>query len=154
MKYAFIPKWYIDIKSKRNEKNIRVILVLCICVNLFLIGDICMGTFDVVTKSGLLERSAKIKGNNMLDNINNEEIKDKVFDKATSISHVVKDNNMELISMDILENDILLSLATDENTSYKNIIKVFEDKYIILEVSSIDSKGGKNKINMKVKVNE
>ncbi|MDU1413259.1 MAG: hypothetical protein E6929_10660 [Clostridium sp.] len=154
MKYAFFPKWYIDIKSKRNEKDIRAILVLCICVNLFLIGDICMGTFDVVTKSGLLERSAKIKGNNMLDNINNEEIKDKVFDKATSISHVVKDNNMELISMDILENDILLSLATDENISYKNIIKAFEDKYIILEVSSIDSKDGKNKINMKVKVNE
>ena len=154
MKYAFFPKWYIDIKSKRNEKNIRAILVLCICVNLFLIGDICMGTFEVVTKSGLLERSAKIKGNNMLDNINNEEIKDKVFDKATSISHVVKDNNMELISMDILENDILLSLATDENISYKNIIKAFEDKYIILEVSSIDSRDGKNRINMKVKVNE
>ena len=154
MKYAFFPKWYIDIKSKRNEKNIRVILVLCICVNLFLIGDICMGTFDVATKSGLLEKSAKIKGNNILDNIDNEEIKDKVFDKVTSINQVVKDNDMELISMDILENDILLSLATDENISYKNIIKAFEDKYIILEVSSIDSKDGKNKINMKVKVNE
>lgn len=154
MKYAFFPKWYTDIKSKRSEKDIRIILVLCICVNLFLIGDICMGTFEVVTKSGLLERSAKIGGNNILDNINNEEIKDKVFDKATSISQVVKDNNMELISMDILEDDILLSLATDENTSYKNIIKVFEDKYVILEVSSIDSRDGKNKINMKVKVNE
>lgn len=145
MKEGYYPQWYLKNLIYIYKKNIiRTVIyfsIFFVFISMRIIGN----------HYKELNMRNKIQANKIIDlNSNNRDITTYTYNY---IYEVILKENLKVITMNIDSDNIIINMEVKDKEDYSTSIKILEEKFSIIEVSSILKEGEELYFRARVKIN-
>ncbi|MEW8993025.1 hypothetical protein [Clostridium sp.] len=145
MKEGYYPQWYIKNLRCTNKKNIiRTLIyffIFFIIISMGIVGNYCK-------RSNIADKVQYNK--NIVSNSNKKNITAFMYNY---IYDVILKEDLEIITMNIDGNNVTFNIKIKDKEDYSMCIKMLEEKFTIVEVSSILQEKEELYFRAKVKIN-
>lgn len=145
MKEGYYPQWYLKNLSYIYKKNIiRTVIyfsIFFVFISMMIIGN----------HYKELNMRNKIQANKIIDlNSNDRDITTYTYNY---IYEVILKENLKVITMNIDSDNIIINIKVIDEEDYSTSIKILEEKFSIIEVSSILEEDEELYFRARVKIN-
>ena len=144
MKEGYYPQWYLKNLSYIYKKNIiRTVIyfsIFFVFISMRIIGD----------HYKELSVRNKIQANKVIDLSSNRDITTYTYNY---IYEVILKENLKVITMNIDSDNIIINIEVRDEEDYSTSIKILEEKFSIIEVSSILKENEALYFRARVKIN-
>jgi len=143
MKETFIPNWYLEEKNKIKNKKIKIISMIILIINIFLLSFILN-----------ISNNTKNRDTN-IDNVNNNISEKKnvehdivIIEKYKGLSDFLSENNLSYKNIIITKDSLEIDIEVKSYEEYSDAIRSIENHYSIIKLMpNIKNEG---KFNFKV----
>jgi hypothetical protein len=145
MKEGYYPQWYLENLSCIYKKNIlRTIIYFSIFFIFIFMGIV--GNYN--KKLNIID---KIQGNKAIDlTINEKNITTFIYNY---IYEVILKEELNIITINIDKDNVMFNVKVTGKEDYSMAIKILEEKFSIIEISSMLQEGEELYFRAKVKIN-
>jgi len=145
MKEGYYPQWYLKNLSHIYKKNIIRTIIYFSIFSVFISMRIIGNHYKE------LNMRNKIQANKIIDlNSNNRDITTYTYNY---IYEVILKENLKVITMNIDSDNIIINMEVKDKEDYSASIKILEEKFSIIEVSSILKEDEELYFRARVKIN-
>lgn len=145
MKEGYYPQWYLKNLSHIYKKNIIRTIIYFSIFSVFISMRIIGNHYKE------LNMRNKIQANKIIDlNSNNRDITTYTYNY---IYEVILKENLKVITMNIDSDNIIINMEVKDKEDYSTSIKILEEKFSIIEVSSILKEDEELYFRARVKIN-